>query len=182
MTYTYTHVSISNTHFALHSTIYDNRIPQNLCLDACYEAISSFDCSDLEEDDLPLCNGSEPIDDGEDSLCRPTNGEVNVCQFENFVVNIDNCGGSGSSSSGRARKLRSLGKSGKSGRKLKHGGRRAQNDDAGDDYYYDDDSSGGSFTVLERVACNSSKSGKGGRRRLPSSGRRLSSGKSNKIE
>ena len=141
---------------------YDNRIPQNICLDACYETIPSYDCPS-EEDELPFCNGSEPIDDGENSLCRPTNGKQNLCQFENFVLNIDNCGdhNGGSSSRRRTQDMSMAGSESLS------------------------PSNGGLFTVLERVSCNSSKSGKGG---SSSSGRGLSSGlgrrglKSDKIE
>lgn len=148
---------------------YDNRIPQNICLDACYETIPSYDCPS-EEDELPFCNGSEPIDDGEDSLCRPTNGKQNLCQFDNFVLGIDNCGSSGS---GKARKLNTLSEDDQS---IAHMIRDLQGMSM---------PGSGSFTALERVACNSSKSGKGG---SSSSGRRLSSSasgsdsKSDKIE
>ena len=113
---------------------------------------------------MPFCNGSEPIGDGEDSLCRPTNGKQNLCQFENFVLGIDNCGSSGSS---KARKLNTLSEDDQS---IEHMVRELQGMSM---------PGSGSFTVLERVSCNSSKSGKGGRR-LPSSGlgrRGLKSGK-----
>jgi len=111
---------------------------------------------------LPFCNGSEPIDDGENSLCRPTNGKQNLCQFENFVLGIDNCGGGSSGS----RKLNTLSEDDQS---IEHMVRELQNMSM---------PGSGRFTALERVSCNSSKSGKGG---SSSSGRRLS-GKSNKIE
>ena len=154
---------------------YDNRIPQNICLDACYETIPSSDCSrssGIEEDELPFCNGSEPIDDGENSLCRPTNGKQNLCQFENFVLGIDNCGSSGSS---KTRKLRHT-LSDEDDQSIAHMVRELQGMSM---------PGSGPFTVLERVSCNSSKSGKGG---SSSSGRRLSSSasgsdsKSDKIE
>ena len=94
-----------------------------------------------------------------------TNGELNLCQFENFVLDIDNCGSSGS---GKTRKLRHTLSEDDQG--IEHMVRELQ----GMSMPFE-----GSFTILERVSCNSSKSGKAG----SSSGRRLSySSKSNKIE
>ena len=141
---------------------------------------------------LPFCNGEEPIGDGEDSLCRPANGELNLCQFDNSVVNLNTCTSGGydtpycGSKTGKCGKARRLGLS-EDDQGIEHMIRELQDMSmsmTGSGFlspsfgYSKTGKAGRSFTVLERVSCNSSKSksGKGsssksgkGRRRLSSS-------------